>query len=132
MRINKNPPAPPVQPLIRLRSMLIGVGLLLLVISGPLLIVTKQVYITNASLRMDALSDSLKIMNKEIATLKLTCERLSSNERIEQFARESRGLEYPNSNQIVIVKLGEQKKSSASDNLVNLVAVMRRAFGVKG
>lgn len=90
-------------PIIRFRSMMIGVGLITLLISGPLLIVWKQVYITDTSLKLNAMADTLSSLEKQAAALKLTRERLSSTERIEQFARNTLKLDYPSSDQIVIV-----------------------------
>lgn len=120
----------PVQPLIRLRGMAAGTVLLVILISGPLLLVTKQVYITNISIRMNAVSDSLRILNKEITALQLTCEQLSSIDRVENFARKTRQLEYPSTNQIVIVKMSSGS-TVASGNISGLLAFVKKAIGAK-
>jgi cell division protein FtsL len=90
-------------PIIRFRSMMVGVGLIALLISGPLLLVWKQVYITDTSLKLNAMADTLASLEKQVAALRLTRERLSSTERIELFARNALQLDYPSSDQIVIV-----------------------------
>ena len=127
---NRKGASAPVLPLIRLRFMVIGLVVLILVISGPLLMVTKQVYITDVSMRMNKLSDSLKVLNKEILKLQLTCERLSSNERIAQFARTSRGLEYPTAHQIVIVKMYDDKNGFDAGSVDNVLGLIKRSLGV--
>jgi cell division protein FtsL len=92
------------QPILRFRPFLIRIAFLLMVISGPLLIVWKQVYINNASIKLNKMSDSLNALRREIASLEIQCERYSSTDRIERFARENLQLEYPVSSQIVVVK----------------------------
>jgi cell division protein FtsL len=92
-------------PIIRMRSMAMGMALLVLLIAGPLLIVWKQAYITGSSLRLEAMSDTLSALNKQISALRLQRERLSSTERIEKFARTALHLEYPSSDRIVLLPL---------------------------
>lgn len=127
---NKKTASKTTQPLIRLRFMVIGLVLLILVIAGPLLVVTKQVYITDVSMRMNRLSDSLRVLHKEISTLQLTCEHLSANERIESFARTSIGLEYPTVNQMVIVKMGNGKNEFDAGGVDKVLGVIKRSLGV--
>jgi cell division protein FtsL len=127
---NRKTASPATQPLIRFRFMVIGLVLLLLVIAGPLLVVTKQVYITDVSMRMNRLSDSLRVLHKEISTLQLTREHLSANERIESFARASIGLEYPTVNQIVIVKMSNEKNEFDAGRLDKVLGVIKRSLGV--
>jgi cell division protein FtsL len=110
--------------------MVIGVIALLLVIAGPLLVVTKQAYITDVSMRMNKLSDSLRVLHKEITSLQLTCEHLSANERIESFARTSIGLEYPAVNQIVIVKMRNDKNEFDAGGVDKILGVIKRSLGV--
>jgi cell division protein FtsL len=110
--------------------MAVGTLLLVLLISGPLLLVTKQVYITNISIRMNAVSDSLRTLNKEITALQLTSEQLSSIDRIESYARKTRQLEYPSTNQIVIVKMPSES-TIASGNISELLAFVKKAIGAK-
>jgi len=119
------------KPLIRLRFMLIGLVLLALAISGPLLVVRKQVYITDVSMKMNALSDSLNMLNKEIATLQLTAEQLSANGRIEEFARTARNLEYPSVNQIVIVKMKHGENRNDSVTVASVIGVINKSLGVR-
>lgn len=127
---NRKATSPAAQPLIRFRFMVIGVVVLLLVIAGPLLVVTKQVYITDVSMRMNKLSDSLRVLHKEITNLQLTCEHLSANERIESFARTSIGLEYPAVNQIVIVKMNNDKNEFDAGGVDKILGVIKRSLGV--
>lgn len=124
----RNDSSPTVQPLIRFRSMFIGTLLLILLISGPLLMVAKQVYINNVSLRMNAMADSLEILNKEITSLELTCQQLSFNERIERIVRDARQLEYPTANQIVIVKMHQNTNGTGFSDFLTYV---KRALGVR-
>ena len=100
------------QPIVKLRFIVGMVALLALVISGPMLIVWKQVYINSSSRKMEKMSDSLQVLSRDIATLRMSCEQLSSTERIQAFARENLGLDYPSSNQIEIVELNSRKNSS--------------------
>jgi cell division protein FtsL len=96
-------------PVLGIRSMLGGITVLLLVLVGPFLAVWKQVYINDASLRLDALEDSLAVINTDVAALQLQCEQLSQNERIEAFARTALDLEYPTSDQIIVVPESSKK-----------------------
>ncbi len=132
--MNKRKEDSMLKPIIRFRSMLLWVAMLSIMISGPLLAVWKQVFINNASIRMSAMADSLVVLKKEEATLRLMVQRYSSTARIEQFAREALNLEYPVSKQIVIV--GTHDKSRNSKILYSpkeLLVFLRRAFyGDKG
>jgi len=78
----------------------------------PLSLVWKQVFITTISLRQDALKDSLAVLQKEVSTLTIMAEQLSSTERIEQIAEESLGLDYPSSKEIVVVRPKKKKEKS--------------------
>lgn len=78
----------------------------------PLSLVWKQVYINTISLRQDALKDSLAVLQKEVSTLTIMAEQLSSTERIEQIAEESLGLDYPSSKEIVVVRPKKKKENS--------------------
>jgi cell division protein FtsL len=78
--------------------------LIAVVVILPLSVVWKQVYITKTSIHSDMLQDSLAVLNKEIATLNITVEQLSSTERIEAIAREALELDYPSSKKIVVVR----------------------------
>lgn len=90
-------------PIVRFRSMAAGIVVVMGVIAVPLALVWKQSYITRASVRIEVMADTLSACNKRIAVLRLDLERLSRTERIEHFAREKLNLDYPTSDQIVIV-----------------------------
>jgi cell division protein FtsL len=79
------------------------------VITIPLALVWKQAYITSVSLKYDSLKDSTAVLQKEIVALNLALKQLSSTERIESIARKSLKLDYPSSEEIVIV-YSEKKK----------------------
>jgi len=89
------------QPVIRLRSVLIGICALAVCMVGPLVLVWTQSYINQVSLRIESKTETLAAVNSEITTLRLDCGRLSETARIERIAR-SRGLEYPVSGQIEV------------------------------
>ncbi len=90
--------------------------LVIIVVMFPLSLVWKQVYITNTSLRQDSLRDSLTVLQKEVITLSIAAERLSATERIENIARESLGLDYPSSEEIVVVHPRKRKESGFKPN----------------
>jgi cell division protein FtsL len=90
-----------VQPVLRLRSVLLGVCALALSIAGPLVLVWTQSYINQVSLRVDGKDRALAAVNREITALALERERLSERARIERIAR-SRGLEHPESGRIEV------------------------------
>lgn len=120
-----------VAPIIRIRSMLAGVVILGMVIAGPLLLVWKQVYISSASRQIDTLSDSLRVLTKEVTTLKLRRDRLASSDRIEEIAKNDLGLEYPSSDQIVVIKVPKNSFVLEDDWPKELAAFIKRSlFGV--
>jgi hypothetical protein len=92
------------QPVVRLRSMFIGLCALVLSIAGPLVLVWKQSYINQVSMRLESRADTLVTMNREITSLNLERGRLLSAPRIERIAR-SRGFEYPASGQLEILEI---------------------------
>ena len=113
--------------------MLLGITLLAVLISGPLLLVWKQVCINSLSLKMEYTNDTLAICNKKIDSLRLKCEYLSSNERIERIARSSLGLDYPTPEQIVIVRVGERRGFAAAGWTQGVLAFLRKSlFGESG
>ncbi len=130
-KINKKKTPSKTEPIVRVRFMLIGLAILGLIISGPLLIVTKQVYITNVSMKMNEQSDTLKVLDKEIAALQHDVERLSDNSRIETVARHHCKLEYPNVNQIVIVKMKSGSDKVETVTLASVLNVINRSLGVR-
>jgi len=89
------------QPVIRLRSVLIGICTLTFCMAGPLVLVWTQSYINQVSLRIESKTQALAAVNQEITALNLEQGRLSAPARIERIAR-SRGLEYPVSGQIEV------------------------------
>jgi cell division protein FtsL len=114
-------------PLLRVRH-LAGIAVAItLMVAIPLGIVWKQVYITQTSVRHDRLSDSLAILGKQMAQLRLNVEKLSSTSRIESLARECLGLEYPTANQIVIIKQ-RQNRPQPSAGEGSYIAILRRSI----
>ena len=91
------------------RYFLTAAILVTILVIFPLSLVWKQVYITKTSKDLDSLKDTLAVLNKEIATLSYRVEQLSETERIENIARESLGLDYPLSREIVVIR--PKKKS---------------------
>jgi cell division protein FtsL len=126
MRKDKNQGASS-HPIIRFRSMMLGVGLIALLISGPLLIVWKQVYITDSSLKLNGMADTLSSLEKQTSSLRLIRERLSSTERIEQFARNTLQLDYASSDQIVIVS-NSMNGSHSKQGPAEMLTYVRKLF----
>jgi cell division protein FtsL len=89
---------------VKVRPMIAALLVLVLLISAPLLIVWQQAFITGASMKLEKMSDTLSIMNREIAGLRMQRERLSDNERVEAIARSSLALDYPSSDRITVVE----------------------------
>ena len=116
-------------PIVKLRFMVMGLGLLAVLIAGPMLAVWKQVYINSASMRMNSMADSLVDLRKEIATLKLQYERSSSNEKIELFARNALQLEYPISSQIVIIDVPEDRKFFDLHGPRGILSYLKKTLG---
>lgn len=120
-------------PLLRFRPMLIGIILVLMMISGPLILVWKQVYINSASLQMDSMKKELKLLEKEITTLEMSCNRFSSTDRIERIARQKLEMVYPTTNQIYIVHIPSNKKAGVFSTTQDIVAFFRKIItGEKG
>lgn len=131
MKVKRELPASESQPIIRVRFMAFGLAILALVISGPLLLVYKQAYITNMSIKMNETSDSLRILDKEIAALQVKVEQLSSNERIEKFAKDHCGLDFPGVSQMVIVKMKDSENRAASVTMNSVIEVINKSLGVR-
>jgi cell division protein FtsL len=113
--------------------MLRGIALVAVFTAGPLLMVWKQVYITSTSWNIEHMTDSLTVLNREIATLRLQCEHLSSNRRIEKIARRSFGLDYPSSDQIVIVRVPDKRLMAQTGWSHDLFVFLRKSlFGDRG
>ncbi|MGD9202820.1 MAG: hypothetical protein PVI26_14770 [Chitinispirillia bacterium] len=94
----------------------------------PLLLVWKQVYITNASVHTNSLKESLDVLNREIAELNILAEQLSCSERIEGIARNSIGLDYPKFEEIIFIRSVNKKKRKIVFN-PPFWAVLRRSIG---
>jgi len=110
------------QPVLRLRSVLIGICVLAVCMTGPLVLVWTQSYINQVSLRLESKTEALAAVNKEITALGLECGRLSATARIERIAR-SRGLEYPASGQI---EVWEVRRSQSGEG--GLFAYLKQTF----
>ncbi len=110
------------QPVVRFRSVLIGICVLAVCMVGPLVLVWTQSYINQVSLRIESKSEALAAVNSEITALGLECGRLSSTARIERMAR-SRGLEYPVSGQIEVWEVPMSRSGE-----VGLFAYLRQTF----
>jgi len=98
------------QPVVRLRMMLIGLSVLVVCMAGPLVLVWKQSYINQASIRLEGKAEALAALNREITALKLECGRLSAAPRIERMAKE-RGFEYPPSSRMVVLDVATARQS---------------------
>jgi cell division protein FtsL len=115
-------------PLLRFRSLLLWMVLVIVLISGPLLLVWKQVYINIASISMDENRKTLAGLQKEITTLKLASNRLSSGERIERIAREKLGLEYPTTSQMYVINIPGERKNFVLDKTHDILAFFRKVI----
>jgi hypothetical protein len=100
------------QPVVRLRSMFIGLCVLVGSIAVPLVLVWKQSFVNQVSIRLEYKADTLASLRREITSLELECGRLSSPARVERLAR-ARGFEYPVSGQLEVleVKMPRQNKN---------------------
>lgn len=114
-------------PLLRMRHMPGIIAFVAVLVMGPLLVVWKQVYITEISMKESALTDSLKVLSKETAQLRFAAEKLSNTGRIESIARERLGMEYPAAGQIVIIKRMETD-GTRYGNEGNFLAILRRSL----
>jgi cell division protein FtsL len=119
-------------PLVRVRFMAVVIAAVIIGIAGPLALVWKQAYIASASVRLEEMTDTVSALNREIATLQLLRDRLSSNERIERVARTLLGLEYPSSDRIAIIPIrGKDEKRGLAAGVVDLLAIVQ-GQGTKG
>ena len=116
------------RPVIRFRSMMLGTAAISALIACPLLMVWKQVYFTSSSLRIDKMTDSLMILSREIETLRLRCERLSSKDRIETIARTRLGLDHPAADRIVIIRIPSDATGSGIVWSREFMAFLKRSF----
>ncbi|MBN1309132.1 MAG: cell division protein FtsL [Chitinispirillaceae bacterium] len=129
MTVKKRRHSSAARPIIRLRSMLLTAALIAAVIAGPLLMVWKQAYFASASLHTAEMADSLNALSREITTLRLKCERLSSKERIERIAQTALELDYPPADRIVIVKISNEMRAVKSGWQHELMAILKKSLG---
>ncbi len=114
-------------PVLKLRQLIIGVVCVVLFISLPMFMVWKQIYITNVSVRQSALADSLIVLSREAAGLRLYNERLANVQRIETIAKGALGLDYPTSEQIVLVR-EHKRNADRKEPRQGFMAFFRRTF----
>jgi cell division protein FtsL len=119
-------------PLVRVRFMAVVIAAVTVCIAGPLVLVWKQAYIASASVRLEEMADTVSALNRQIATLQLLRDRLSSNERIERVARTLLGLDYPSSDRIAIIPVrAKNEKRGFAAGVDNLLAIVQ-GQNVKG
>ncbi len=100
-------------------AVMLAAGVLL-----PLTAVTKQVYLTNSSIEHKRLVDSLETLRQDSERLRLTAEGLSDLKRIESVSRKL-GLDYPESDRIVVVRPKDGKPTLAQ---WEFLAILKRSF----
>ena len=115
-------------PVLRLRQLVTGILCVVILIIWPMFMVWKQIYIRNISIRESALSDSLIVLSKETATLRLYNEKLFSTQRIESIARKAIGLDYPTSEQIVVIREGKRALRREAPGGNGFLAILYRTF----
>ncbi len=125
-RIKSDPPHP-TAPVLRLRELAVGIACISLLIVWPLFMVSKQIFITNLSVRESSLSDSLSATCRRLAALRLYHEKLSNTARIESIGRERLGLEYPAPGQIVVVRESPDR-APGSGTAARFLAILRKPF----
>ncbi len=114
-------------PVLRLRELAVGVAIIALLIAWPLLMVSRQIFITNLSVRESALADSLADVGRQCAAQRLYNEKLSSTARIESIMREHRGLEYPSAARIIVLR--EPKESAPGGRATrDFIAIIKKPF----
>lgn len=113
------------------RYVVMAAFLIGLIVMVPMVMVWKQVYITALSRRFDELRDSTAVLQKEIAVLNMSIEQLSRTERLEKIARESLGLEYPSSKQIIVVRSNDKRPGKNSFLDSHLWMVVRKSLSPK-
>ena len=114
-------------PVLRFRQLATGILCVVILIIWPMFMVWKQIYITNVSIKESVLADSLIVLSREAATLRLYHEKLSSTGRIESIARNAIGLEYPTSEQIVVIRESKKGGPEASRSS-GFLAILHRTF----
>jgi len=119
--------AQPAAPVLRLRELVAGIAFIALLIVWPLSMVSKQIFITNLSVRESALADSLIAMQRQCAAQRLYNEKLSSTARIESIMREHRGLEYPSAGQIIVIREPRQD-NPGKQGASTFFAIIKKPF----
>ncbi len=114
-------------PLLRMRHLAAIAAVVALMVAGPLCIVWKQVYINQLSIQQLAVSDSIAVLGKQAARLRLCMDKLSATGRIETIARDRCGLEYPPASKIVIIK-HHQSGRTIPGREGNFIAILRRSI----
>ena len=110
-----------------------GVVTLILLFAGPMVLVWKQAYIAGVSMRVEAMTDTVLALSRQITALHLVCDRMTCNERIEAFARNVLRLDYPSSDRIVIVPIEEiNKKRGVAAEVAQLLSVVQDRRNEKG
>jgi cell division protein FtsL len=113
-------------PVLKLRQLVTGILFVVILIIWPMFMVWKQIYITNVSIKESALADSLLVLSREAASLRVYNEKLASTQRIESIARTAIGLDYPTSAQIVVIRENRKDARPAVGN--GFLAILRRTF----
>jgi hypothetical protein len=78
------------------------------------------------------MADTVSTLNRQIATLQLLRDRLSSNERIERVARTLLGLDYPSSDRIAIIPVREKNEKRGLVAGVGNILAFVQGQDVKG
>lgn len=82
----------------------------------------------NLAMKREQLADSLYTCNREIGTLVLRTQALASAPRIEQIARERLNMDYPSSEQIVILESRSGTRARHA-SAAGILAILRRSLG---
>ena len=90
-------------PLVKVRHILLMGLMMTVVVTLPLVLVWKEAYRTEISVKHKECTDSLQVLRREAARLALVADSLSDVRRIERIARTALGLEYPESDRTAVV-----------------------------
>ena len=113
---NRTSQSAPRTPVLKVRLLIVVLGIVALLFAGPFSAVWKQVYFNKSSITLEKMADSLSSMDRRIGTMRLACERLSASDRIEKFARTNLGLDYPTPDRMVIVRTTKAVTSPDAKN----------------
>jgi cell division protein FtsL len=103
-----------------------------LIATYPLIMVGTQVYITSAALKQESVADSIAVLRRETARLRMEVERLSSTGRIETICHGALGLEYPLSENIVIIGAVQDRRQVRRSGWRLLTVIKRSLHGGRG